>query len=99
VTGTGATGWGRSIRLAHRSDLVLPGADEPALAFFVREAWPSVSTGATLVEGRVESIAVVSELDEGGVAFGDGIESDRLELAWGQQAVVRVATEHLRLLV
>jgi hypothetical protein len=58
-----------------------------------------VSTGATLVEGRVESLEVVSELDEGGVAFGDGIEADHLELAWGQQAFVRVATEHLRLLL
>lgn len=33
------------------------------------------------------------------VDFGDGIESDRLELTWGQSAVVTVAEESLRLVV
>jgi hypothetical protein len=38
-----------------------------------------------------------SPLDEGGVVFGDGIESDRVELGWGVQATIRVAPERLRL--
>lgn len=98
VTGTGATGWGRSIRLAHRSPVALPDPGEASLAYFVREAWPSVATAATLVEGRLEQLDVVSEMNEGGVCFGDGLEADRLELGWGRRATVRVAPERLRLL-
>jgi NAD kinase len=98
LTGTGASGWGRSLRLAHRSTLELPEPTEPALAFFVREAWPSSWTGAELVEGRVASgLELVSELDEGGVCFGDGIEDDRLDLGWGRTATVSIARERLRL--
>lgn len=41
---------------------------------------------------------IVAETD-GLVAFGDGIEADRLTLAWGQEARLRVAPERLRLTV
>jgi NAD kinase len=101
VTGTGATGWGRSIQLAHRSSLALPDATEPSLAFFVREAWPSVRTGASVVEGRVEPgspLELVSELESGGVCFGDGIEADRLDFGYGRLARIAPASERLALL-
>jgi NAD kinase len=100
TTGTGATGWGRSIALERRSQLALPAAGERALAFFVREAWPSVATGATLTEGRIEedtALAISSEMNDGGVVFGDGIEADRLEFTWGRKVEVKVARERLRL--
>lgn len=100
-TGTGATGWGRSVSLAHKSPLSLPAPDEPALAFFVREAWPSVDSGAGVIEGRLDPstvLEVTSEMNAGGVIFGDGIETDRLEFSWGRRAAVRVASERLRLL-
>jgi NAD kinase len=100
TTGTGATGWGRSIALERHSALAMPAPGEPALAFFVREAWPSVATGATLTEGRLESgvaLAISSEMNDGGVVFGDGIEADRLEFGWGRRLEVRVAPERLRL--
>ena len=42
-------------------------------------------------------IEIVSELDEGGVVFGDGIESDRVDFGWGVQATIGVARERLRL--
>lgn len=100
TTGTGATGWGRSISLERRTSLRLPEAGEPALAWFVREAWPSPLYGVSLTEGLLEAddrLSVVSELDEGGVIFGDGIESDRVEFGWGVLAHIGVARERLRL--
>ena len=100
TTGTGATGWGRSIALERHSPLVMPRPGERALAYFVREAWPSVASGATLTEGRIgddAALAISSEMNEGGVVFGDGIESDRLEFGWGRRLEVRVAAERLRL--
>ncbi len=100
TTGTGATGWGRSIALERHSTVPMPAPDEPAIAFFVREAWPSVTSGATLTEGRVEAdtaLGVRSEMNAGGVVFGDGIESDRLDFAFGRHLAVRVASQRLRL--
>lgn len=98
-TGTGATGWCRSISQQSRSGLELPRPDEDRLAWFVREAWPSPATGTTLVEGELrpgDELRIVAETD-GLVVFGDGIESDRLTLGWGQEARLRLAGERLRL--
>jgi hypothetical protein len=98
-TGTGATGWCRSIWQQSRSTLELPRPDEDRIAWFVREAWPSPATGTTLVEGELgpgDELGLVAETD-GLVIFGDGIESDRLTLGWGQEARLRLATERLRL--
>ncbi len=100
ATGTGATGWARSIALSRRTRLELPKPTERALGFFVREAFPSVATGTKLVEGRLEpgaELRVVSEMNEGGVLFGDGIEGDRIELAWGMEVRFAVAEQSLRL--
>jgi hypothetical protein len=80
----------------------MPGPVEPALAFFVREAWPSPATGTTLTEGilaRPAELRVTCELGEGGVVFGDGIEADRLELDWAQEVRIGVAERRLRLVV
>jgi NAD kinase len=97
TTGTGATGWAVSIHRERRSQLRLPAPTEPALAYFVREAWPSAATGTRLTEGRVERLRLQSEMGEGGVAFGDGIEGDRLPLDWGRRVEVGVAREVLEL--
>jgi NAD kinase len=100
TTGTGASGWGRSIATERHSQVTLPMPEEPCLAFFVREAWPSGTYGAGITEGRLEDgtdLLVTSGLDDGGVVFGDGIEADHLEFRWGVAARIRVARERLRL--
>jgi hypothetical protein len=43
------------------------------------------------------ALAISSEMNDGGVVFGDGIETDRLEFGWGRRLEVRVAPERLRL--
>jgi hypothetical protein len=101
ATGTGATGWCRSIWRQSHSRLALPGPADARLAWFVREAWPSPATGTELVEGvldREDDLAVVAETD-GLVVFGDGIEADRLTLAWGQEVRIRLAGRRLRCVV
>jgi NAD kinase len=100
ATGTGATGWARSINLSRGNLLDLPEPTDRNLAFFVREAFPSIATGMDLTCGLVpesEGVAVVSEMDEGGVIFGDGIEADRLDFAWGQTVELHVSATRLSL--
>jgi hypothetical protein len=99
-TGTGSTGWCRSAWLERRSALTLPAPTDPTLCWFVREAWPSPSTGTDLTEGTVEvaeQLAVTAESDL--VVFGDGIETDFVALTWGQTATLQLAARHLRLVV
>jgi hypothetical protein len=100
TTGTGATGWARSISEVRGSSLELPRPTDPTLAFFVREPFPSVATGTSITEGTIprgRSIEIDCELTEGGVVFGDGIETDHVALAWGQRLEIRAATRRLRL--
>ena len=100
ATGTGGTGWAASIRRERHSALRLPAPDEDALSFFVREPWPSATTGTELSEGLLAGAAALEvqcEMNEGGVVFGDGIEADHLTLDWGQRVEVRVAGSKLRL--
>jgi hypothetical protein len=100
TTGTGASGWARSIHQATRSRLALPAPAAPALAFFVREPWPSPATGTELCEGRLEGSAVltvVSEMDDRGVIFGDGMEQDCLPFGYGQRVHIQRAARSLNL--
>ncbi|WP_315914317.1 hypothetical protein [Arthrobacter sp. lap29] len=98
-TGTGATGWCASITL-ERGGRTLPKPTDPLLAWFVREAWPSPATGASLTEGVLaagESLRICAASDQL-VIFGDGMESDRLTASWGQEITLQLGTRALRLL-
>jgi NAD kinase len=97
-TGTGATGWCRSVALERHSRLALPTPSEPRLVWFVREAWPSPATGTTLTEGELmgTELAVTVKSDRL-VAFGDGIEADSLTLTWGQTVRISQSAQALRL--
>ena len=99
-TGTGATGWCASIAL-ERGGRALPAPTDPRLAWFVREAWPSPVTGASLTEGSVqpgEALRITVASDQL-VAFGDGMEDDRLTASWGQEIIVGLGARPLRLVV
>ena len=98
ATGTGATGWCRSVALERHSPLVLPAPAEQRLAWFVREAWPSPATGAGLTEGDlVDGELTLTVASDRLVAFGDGVESDALTLTWGQTVRIGRAGTVLRL--
>lgn len=99
-TGTGATGWIRSVWQERGGQLRLPAPTEERLLWFVREAWPSPATGTSLVAGELAAahrlhLTVESERL---VAFGDGMETDAVELTWGQTLRVGVCRERLRLI-
>ncbi len=98
-TGTGATGWLRSLWQERRSPLALPAPTDPRLLWFVREAWPSPVTGTSLVAGelgRGQGLRLTVESDRV-VVFGDGMEADALELTWGQTVRLGIAPTSLRL--
>jgi hypothetical protein len=101
-TGTGCTGWARSIRDQRRLPEPLPLPDQRQLAWFVREPFPSVYTATGLDHGLLDKdkgLIVDSEMGEGGVVFADGIESDRLEFLDGHRIEVKVAHTTLNLVV
>ena len=99
-TGTGATGWAGSIAREIGNIAILPQPTARSLAFFVRELWTPPGASRQLVRGEIadgENLGVTSEMNEGGVLFGDGIEEDCIELGWGTCVTMQVATQALRL--
>ncbi|MDP9026974.1 MAG: hypothetical protein M3N46_05375 [Actinomycetota bacterium] len=100
-TGTGSTGWTSSIASDRALQTWLPPAESSQLAWFVREAWPSRATGVILSFGDLsvgQQLELVAESDVL-VTFGDGIERDRLAVAWGQRLRVGVSEQQLRLVL
>jgi NAD kinase len=68
--------------------------DADYLLFTVREPFPTHTTGASLVFGRVTSetpLTLESQMAENGVVFSDGIEKDFLEFNSGTQAMIALA--------
>jgi NAD kinase len=99
ASGTGATGWARSIMEATHEPLPLD-PEERAVAFFVREPFPSIATGTALRAGKLATVplAVTSRMNDGGVIFADGIEQDFLAFEWGRRVTLGPAAQTLHLI-
>ena len=79
----------------------LPASDSADLAWFVREAWPSPTSGVALTMGALqpgEALEVLVQSDSL-VVFGDGLEADRMTATWGQTVRLAVSERRLRLVV
>lgn len=71
--------------------------DAGHLFFTVREPFPSKTSGAKIVFGKVsaqEPLALESHMPERGVIFSDGVELDFLEFNAGAKAEIAVADRH-----
>ena len=102
ATGTGATGWARSILAQRGAPIDPPRPEEGRLIYLVREAYASPSSGTSITQGALvdgESLELVSHMEQGGVAFGDGIEDAPLPLPFGMTLTVSLAPGALRLIV
>ncbi len=100
ASGTGVTGWARSISETTHLSLAI-GPEEPAVGYWVREPFPSVATATGLRAGKVTAspLVVTSRMNEGGVVFADGIEQDFIAFDWGRRVELAHATRALNLVV
>lgn len=113
-TGLGSTGWLKSVLAGARGIGAAVGRpfetdvfkdfrwESEYLYYSVREPWPSKTSSANLVFGKVTKKApldLLSQMPENGVIFSDGIEADYLEFNSGTKAVIGVADKKGRLVV
>jgi NAD kinase len=102
-TGLGSTAWLKSIvtgSLAIARTLGTPSSaeayqpmpwEERALVFAVREPFPTRTSQASLVYGRVregEPLRVRSRMPDNGIIFSDGMEADYLQFTAGMEATI-----------
>jgi len=76
--------------------------DAEHLCYTVREPFPTKTTGAGLVFGRVtreQPLVLVSHMADYGVIFSDGIEKDYLEFNSGARAEITLADKQGQLVV
>jgi len=107
-TGLGATGWLKSVLagaagIARFCGISAPielnppfDRSAPMLYYTVREPYPSASTGATMVFGRITKktpLQMVSQMPENGVIFSDGMEQDYLQFNSGAVVTIGVADQ------
>lgn len=113
-TGLGATGWFKSVLAGAAGIARFCGEKNPikcppkfdrtasALYYTVREPYPSTSTGADMVFGRIDAstpLQIVSCMPESGVIFSDGMEQDFLQFNSGTVATVGIADRKGQLVV
>ena len=107
-TGLGATGWLKSILAGASSIARVFGVPDPIgpahsfdrsapeLYYTVREPYPSASTGADMVFGRITArspLQIVSNMPENGVIFSDGMEQDFLQFNSGAMVTICIADQ------
>lgn len=76
--------------------------DANYLHFTVREPFPSTTSDATLIFGKItahQPMLLVSQMAENGVIFSDGIETDYLEFNSGTKATIGIAEKRGYLVV
>jgi NAD kinase len=113
-TGLGSTAWMKSIVTGAWGIASAQGGRKSALRyeplpwdtdhlqFAVREPFPSRTSAAELVYGRIgrqEPLKLLSLMPENGVIFSDGIEADYVEFNAGTEALITVAERTGRLVV
>ena len=113
-TGLGSTGWLKSILAGARGIGAALGTnmgnaeledfrwESDYLYYTVREPFPSKSSEASLVFGKISAkkpLQLVSQMPENGVIFSDGIEADYLEFNSGTQATITTAEKKGRLVI
>lgn len=99
ATGTGFTGWAKSIMATKKLKETCSPKDRAA-HFFSREPWPSKTSGTTLSHGVVtgrKTLKITSRMNDGGVIFADGIEQDFLRFDWGMESTIRISEKRLNL--
>lgn len=67
---------------------------DQVLSFVVREPYPSVSSGADIVMGKIKSgecLKLRLNMPEKGVIFSDGIEEDAIAFNAGTEVTITVA--------
>lgn len=114
-TGLGSTGWLKSV-IAGATNIVNSITndkikaqqqeklkwDSDYLYFSVREPFPSKTSKANIVFGKITKgtpLKVLSQMSENGVIFSDGIESDYLQFNSGLEAKITVAEKKGHLVV
>lgn len=103
-TGLGSSGWYRSVMAQAAGIAESFGGrrfesrglrwEERALAFVVREPFPSRQTQAGIVYGRLtgkDTFRILSRMPENGVVFSDGMESDAIEFNVGTEIAVGIS--------
>lgn len=99
ATGTGLTGWAKSILTATRHRVAFAPTDRTAV-YLAREPWPSRTSGCRLNCGTLDGdapLTIVSRMNDGGVIFADGIEQDYLRFDWGLDVTISVSERTLNL--
>ncbi|MCF6303753.1 MAG: NAD(+)/NADH kinase [Rhodobacteraceae bacterium] len=100
-TGTGMTGWAKSIMTATNQQFDIAPTD-PKAVYFAREPWPSRTSGCDLKSGVIRQsggLDITSRINDRGVIFADGIEQDFLPFNWGQKTMISIAKKTLNLVV
>ena len=113
-TGLGSTGWLKSVLAGARGISRYYGAkkmfqtpagfawDAEYLYFTVREPFPSASTGADIIFGKIDrgkKLLITSLMPEDGVIFSDGMEQDFLQFNSGTTAEIGIAEHKGQLVV